>query len=507
MSYQFKPESLLGATELPFDFSPYVGDPDLFAGSHREKRLKAMLGDPKEHERARDLLMELRRQSCARRESKSKQFGPYLTFRKDRDTVVIQDGRTQVSTRIKRIAMLAPEDHPRAIEELADYIARQTRSEQVLKSPDDIPLRAVFDEYLKSFNATGMRHERLQNLRNHASWLMEFAGDRTLRYVDDDFGKHFVMWRLLQPARTGKTSDDRSLSMEAQQYFARRSFDWILKKLRKLGAVRLPELSFTIQKGRHRNRRALTWMEFVWLLLACLGFQRVGNTFKTKTVIRRGVARLTWDLAPSKKTRWLMRFFLIYLCTGTRFARNQKLVWGTNDNTGALDPEGREICRSGRQQIVAPNKPAGRSDLTPAFAAMVRKWYRQDLRLSKAWKHPPIWVLHDGKGDRLRDVENLARTVFARAGLENSSHVLKHTCVTLHALYGYTHEDLADQTDTGAGTLKKHYSCPWAMNRRRRQLGIPVSLTRLADLGKTSALPALPELAASAVATLPRSAR
>lgn len=506
MSYQFKPESLLGATELPFDFSPYVGDPDRHAGTHCEKRLKAMLGDPKAHEQARALLLELRRQSCARRESKSKQFGPYLTFRKDRGTVVIQDGRKQVSTRIKRIAMLTPEDHPRAIEHLADYIAEQTRSERVLKSPDDIPLRAVFGEYASSLVATNVRRSTFLKYHNSASWLKEFAADKTLRYVDDDFGKRYVKWRLLQPARCNRAWEERGLGMEFEQYFARQAFTWVLKKLRKLEAVRLPELSFTIQKGVHRNRRALTWTEFVWLLLACLGFQRVGNTFKTKTVVWHGISRLVWDLAPAKRTRWLIRFFLIYVCTGTRYARNQKLVWGTNDKTGSLDPEGREIRRSGRGEIVAPNKPAGRSDLTPAFAAIVRKWYRQDLRLSEDWMRPPIYVLHDGKGRRLRNIEKLVKTVFARAGLENSAHVLKHTCVTLHALYGYTYEDLADQTDTGAETLKDHYSCPWAMNQRRRQLGIPVSLTRLVDLGKTSALPALPEVAATAAASFPRSA-
>ncbi len=502
MNYLFKPEALLAKPELPFDFAQYCGDPDRFAGTFCDFRLRSLLGDPAHLEKARERLMELRRQSVARREAKSTKFGPYLRFRNDRNMVVIQDGRNPISTGIRRQPMLSPEDHPRALEELGDYIDREARKEQVLKCPDDIPLAKVFSEYLKSRAIGKVKPKTFQAWKNEVSWLIEFAGDKTLRYVDDDFGRHYVAWRMVQPARIQRDSERRELTMELEQRHAARAFEWLLRKLRKHGAARLPELDFTLQKGSYLNRRALTWTEFVWLLLACVGFQRRGNGFRTKTVISRGRTVTTWDLLPSHRTKRLIRYLLIYFCTGTRVARNQRLLWGLNDPSGSLDPEGREIWRSGRTEEKNKIKRAGRSPLTPAFAAIVRKWYRDDLRLSQKWGHPPMYVVHDGEGDLLPNIENLVKEVYRRAGLKGSSHLLKHTCVTLHAMYGYTHEELGEFTNTLASTLKQHYDCPWDENVSRRRWGGAARLTRLVDLKVTSAIPMLPEVAAAAALRL-----
>lgn len=69
-------------------------------------------------------------------------------------------------------------------------------------------------------------------------------------------------------------------------------------------------------------------------------------------------------------------------------------------------------------------------------------------------------------------------------------------------MYGYTHEELGEFTNTLASTLKQHYDCQWDENVSRRRWGGAARLTRLVDLKVTSAIPMLPEVAAAAALRL-----
>jgi hypothetical protein len=496
----------------PLDFSEYLGNPDPFAGGFREARLRGMLGDELALEKARRALKELRRQSRARRESGSRKLGPYLNVRfaapgeNRTPMVVIQDGRRQVTTGIEYQPGLALEDHDGAIDELGDYLQFSIEEEKQLKDPLDIPLGAVFKEFLRTeappqgCDDYDTKWKTYRNYLNYGTWLAEFGKDKTVNYIDEDFGKKYKAWRLKQPARLNVAVDRRDASIEHEQYLAQKTFRWLLKKLRK-ARVTLPDLEFEIQHAPKRQKRSLTWTEFVWLLLACMGFQREGDSFKKKIEIRHGVPRQVWDRLDCSQTRWLIRFFLVYLCTGTRFTRNSRLLWGENDDLGWLEPDGTAIWRNGRAAVLHPQKPAGRSSLTPAFAAFVRKWYRQDLRLSAKWGRQPVYVMHDGNGNPIPDIEGLVREVFRRAGLQNSAHILKHTCVTLMALFGYSLDEIARHTNTRAATLKDSYLwLPWLENQREWEAGRGVTLSRLVDLKKKSPLPILPEVAAEAAA-------
>lgn len=493
------------------DFSQYLGNPDPFAGGFREARLRDMLGDELALANAREVLKEVRRQSKARRASGKRSLGPFLDVRpaneaenRHQPMVVIQDGRRQTTTGIPYQAGVALEDHPGALEELADYVQFSLEDAKLLKDPHDIPLGWVFESFVKSiapakesadYETKRRTHRRNANM---GAWLAEYAVKKTVDDIDVDFGRKYHAWRMRQPARLKRRVENRDAQIAAEQYLAQKAFRWLAKKLRK-SRVPVPDLDFEIVKATARQKRSLTWTEFVWLLLACMGFQREGDSFKKKIEVRHGVEREVWDRLDSSQTRWLIRFFLIYLCTGTRFMRNRRLVWGANDLVGWLDSDGTAIWRNGRAEWVNPQKPAGRSPLSPAFAAIVRKWYRQDVRLSAKWGRPPLYVLHDGQGNPLPAIEATVTEVFRRAGLENSAHILKHTHVTLMALFGYSIDEIAKFTNTRADTLLKNYMwLPWVENDRKVETGNGVKLERLVDLAKASPLPILPELAAEA---------
>ncbi|MGY3236686.1 hypothetical protein ACVMAJ_003576 [Bradyrhizobium sp. USDA 4448] len=460
-------------------------------------------------------LKELRKQSIARRKSGKRTLGPFLTVRdanvpENRGAkVVIQDGNRQVSTKIPAIPGVLEEDHEGALEELAKHVDKSERRKKIEEDPDSIPLDRVFENFLatKKPGKGAAGYDRLIKTyhRDEAAnwWLVKFGKGKTLGYVDDDFGKTYKRWRLKQKARVDRKDERRDPAIEKEQYLAREAFRWISKKLRKEG-VRVPDLSFEIQKAPKKQKKSLTWMEFEWLLLACLGFQREGYSYKKKIEVRHGVEREVWDRLDCSQTKWLIRFFLTYLCTGTRFSRNRKLLWGVNDGVGSLDRDGKAIWRNGRQEELNGRKIAGRSPLTPVFGAIVRKWFAKDKALSRKWGFEPVYVIHDGKGNPLPNIEKLVLDVFARAGLEQSSHILKHTLVTLHGLAGATSQEIEDQTNTDKDTIEDVYTwVEWFENLLQRRNG-KAEISRLIELKQASPQPILPEIAAVAIAKLGR---
>ncbi|MDX3968256.1 MAG: hypothetical protein QHD01_16860 [Bradyrhizobium sp.] len=462
-------------------------------------------------------LKNLRKQSIGRRKSGKRTLGPFLTVRKHNAAenrgamIVIQDGRQQVTTKIPAIPGLLEEDHEGALAELEKHVRKSAQRERVAKDPDSIPLDRLFERFLQTKKpgkgcagyATLMKTYDREDAANW--WLVKFAKGKTLGYVDDDFGKEYKRWRLEQKARVDRKDERRDSAIEKEQYHARQAFRWISKKLRKEG-IRVPDLSFEIQKAPKKQKKSLTWTEVEWLLLACLGFQRDGKSYKKKLEVRHGVEREVWDRLDSSQTKWLIRFFLVYLCTGTRFSRNRSLLWGVNDGVGSLDPDGRAIWRNGRQEELNNRKIAGRSPLTPLFKAIVKKWFAQDTALSRKWGFEPIYVIHDGDGNPLPNVDKLVLEVFRRAGLDQSAHILKHTFVTLHGLAGATSDEISEASNTDKDTIEDTYTwVEWFENKLERRGG-KAEITRLIELKKASPPPIPPEIAAMAIAKLNRTA-
>jgi PAS domain-containing protein len=455
----------------------------------------------------------LRKESINRRESGKRIFGSFLIVREGNvienrgDKIVIQDGRTQVTTRITPIPGVLPEDHEGALEELAKYIRRSNHREMVKADPEAIPLDRLFKAYhctrKPEMGCAGYKTKLESYNRDRAAnfWLIAFGVGKTIRYVDDDFGRHYKRWRLRQTARVKRKYERRDEAIEKEQRLAERTFKWLNKKLRKAGVLG-PDTSFEIQRAPEKQKKSLTWLEFEWLLLACRGFQREGYSYKKKVETRHGVEREVWDRLDDSQTKWLIRFFETYFGTGTRFVRNKRLLWGLNDGVGSLDRDGRAIWRNGRLEELNGRKIAGRSPLVPVFAAKVRKWFRQDKAWSKKWGFEPLFVIHDQDGNPLQNIENLVTEVFRRAGLENSAHIIKHTLVTLYALAGATSDEIAEQTNTDRSTLEKTYKwLPFFENMLERRNGRH-EITRLVDIKRASPQPILPEIAAEAVAKL-----
>jgi hypothetical protein len=256
------------------------------------------------------------------------------------------------STGLDAVEGQSPESNPVALIKLKSIAsARSFLEKQTAKrDPFSFRLDYVVLEFVKSEKPPKHTPNRKVKMR---SWkrmqlagdhLMETLADHAIRDVDPDTGKEYYARRMGQKLRKGKRDPEnlKDSPIRKELYLLRRALEWFFGT-RDI-TERIPTL--TMPAFLELEVQFFTYDEFMRLMWACLGWD-----------FEKGL-RVKIDPATS---RWLIRFFVLYFLTGTRYDANSKMVWGYNDFVGCIDLENGHIWRNGGKAPKSKTKPRKRS--------------------------------------------------------------------------------------------------------------------------------------------------
>ncbi len=441
--------------------------------------------------------MNVYRRLSRKRRSGPSGTGEHLTTRrgKDRkDKIVVKDGEKLISTGENASEGADEEHNPYALLDLAAYRRDFLEEKKAEYDPLGYDVNFVLREYVDSQKPGPKVPDRARKVRtwggtkNHARHLMDSFEGWRLSDIDVDTGRWYYADRLKRAHYKGKRKEgarlkDSPVSQELQ--LLNRAIAWFVRK-RKLN--RTPS-AFEMPSFTKVERDFFVYSELVELLWACLGFSAADGWKRTADV-------------PPATQEWLVRFFLLYILTGTRFANNALLFWGFNDAVGCIDAANGVIWRYGREEIVSKTKPRRRSDLGELIHALVKKWEERDRKLAATKGIPFGLVIHDENGEPPPNFAKIVKAALDRSGLGKSSHLLKHAGVSLMAALGYTIREIAEYFGNHELTLRRSYlHIDWDRIERRVEERIP--LRRFGDLALRSP-PKTPAASAKALTGLLR---
>jgi hypothetical protein len=416
--------------------------------------------------------------------------GPYLDVRKGQSgrapKIVIMDGGSPISTGVDAVPEnMKPESSALA---LVHYTAYQPAREYLendgaQRDPLSFKVTYILRRWLESIKpAKGVpdrknKMRRWKALGNDADHLMECFKGKALRDINIDTGRTYYGDRMGQELRRGKRDPEKlkDSPIANELWCLETAIDWFVSK-RKLP---IRPAAFEWPDFIEREMPFYNYDDMMALLWACLGFDA-----------REGWKRVKVD---RDVQRWLVRFFLLYFLTGTRFENNGMLVWGFNDEVGCIDHEGGVIWRNGAQAIKSRYKPKRRSDLLVMMKEIVRGWYEDDVRLAALHGFPVLWVIHE-KGVQPRNFAVKISEALARSGVKKSAHKCKHGGATLLGLCGCTYADIADAFGNNPETIKTTYSHVNWEKIANKPDRIPADKIRWRDLKKVSSPSLAPAL-------------
>lgn len=370
------------------------------------------------------------------------------------------------------------EANPFAVLEMAAYRRDFLDEKKAEHDPLSYEINHVLLSYIDSVKPAPKVAKRKTKLRtwkgkkNYAAHLMNSFEGWTLRDIDIDTGRYYYADRLSKPLYKGERKDadnPKDSPVRKELYLLRKAIKWFVAKK----PLRRTPSEFEMPDFSRQERDFFTYGEMMAILWACLGFCAADGWKRTVHI-------------PTATSEWLVRFFVLYFLTGTRYANNSLLFWGLNDEVGCIDADNGVIWRYGRKEIVSKTKPKRRSDLLPLMQRIVRRWYRLDLLRSQKMNIPFGLVIHDENGDPPKNLVKTVLAVLVRAGLEGkTAHMAKHAGVTLLAELGYTARDLAETFGNEEKSLRQHYlHIDWEKIERRQAERLPVN--RFNDLGMRS---------------------
>lgn len=407
--------------------------------------------------------------------------GAYLDVRRGKDRrgklrtpkiVIVDEGRP-FSTGIDHVEGTEPEANPEAVVAFIRHETRAFVKARAKESPGAFRITWLLRQWLEAhYPAPGVpdRQSKLKTYQNYANAIEQIAEGFVGKRLEDwhpEILIEYYTWRLQQPLKVGERDPDDVKDSPAikQCSLLMRVLDWAKGRFgfEYNTRARMPEPT-------ESEREWLTYDEIIRLLWACLGYVYENGAWKTTIRTIDGLSKTVFFRLPKKewkRTQWLYRLFVLVLLTGTRYRTADPLHWYMRDDAGCLDAKNGVIWRNGRKAKKYKNKPRGRSELLPLSMTIFRRWLLWDLRFHAKTGSPPRYVVRDGTGGKLRNIDDMLRTVFARAGLGSSLHKLKHAGVTLLAEAGYTRREIADAFCNNESTLKDHYEhIDWDRNER-----------------------------------------
>lgn len=313
---------------------------------------------------------------------------PRLWFRRDTGTWIVKDGAKRISTGCGK------DDVEAAERALAEYLASKYQAPLGGRAAE-ITVGDILLVYLEEKSPSTSRPKETEQA---IARLNNFMGDRTISEIKGKLCRSYTAHR--------KTASG-----------ARRDLEWLRAALRHyhkeygldiLPAVTLPEKSTP-------RERYLTRSEAAALLLACMGWEKVGtgdNSYWQRRKYHRGTH--------------LARLVLIGLYTGTRLGAILDLQWIRNTSGGWVDMDRGVIYRRADGERVAHNKRKTPVRMARKLAFHMERWKRLD-----GWGNDKIGlrpVVHY-EGAAITKPHKAFRSARRAAGLSEdvTPHVLRHT--------------------------------------------------------------------------------
>jgi integrase len=175
---------------------------------------------------------------------------------------------------------------------------------------------------------------------------------------------------------------------------------------------------------------------------------------RERVLERSEVARMLWACRKKEHGhdyRYLARFILIGVYTGTRHRAILRLRWGSSLSGGHIDLErGIAYRRGSAERETSKRRPP--VVLTKRLHAHLGRWRARDERMDCQ-----TVIHHNGNG--IASVRKAWRTICTDAGLgpEVTPHVLRHTCATWNLWDGKTIWDVAGIMGADATTVERVY--------------------------------------------------
>ncbi|MET4260014.1 hypothetical protein ABIC09_004974 [Bradyrhizobium sp. S3.12.5] len=436
--------------------------------------------------------------NLSRRRRRAPGTGPYLDVRKGHKgrapKIVIMDGGNPISTGVDAATDdMKPETsalalvHHRAYETARQYLEDDGAQRDPLSFRITYVLRRWLEEIkpakgLPNRKKKMIRWKALGNCVDHLCGIFEGAA---LRDIDIDTGRNYYARRIVQELKKGKRDPEniKDSPIGDELSCLEWAIDWFAAKKK----LPVHPAKFAWPDFIEREMPFYTYDDMMALLWACLGFDA------TKGWKRTHVDR--------EVQRWLVRFFLLYFLTGTRYDANGKLAWGFNDHVGCIDYDNGVIWRNGAQAVRSRQKPKRRSDLLAMMTEIVRGWHEDDVRLGAKYNFKPLWVIHE-KGVPPKNFKKKVVAALARSGVKKSSHKCKHGGVTLLGYCGVTFEEVAKVFGNDETTIKENYSHVDWEKVAKMVAPIPKDEIRWRDLKLVSPTSLAPELVVQLVADL-----
>jgi integrase len=278
------------------------------------------------------------------------------------------------------------DDRERAVQLLAEYIARKRLDGAPLNSrdPTAVPVADVIARYVRDVAA---KRARPKDAGQRAKALLAFFGDKILADINGDCCRQYAAQRTTDAAARRELEDLRAaINHHRREGLCSQVVEVVLP----------PE--------RPARERWLTRLEAARLLLAAWRYREVQKGKATDRRSRQHVAK----------------FILVALYTGTRASAVCGAALEPTVGRGWIDVE-RGVFYRRASGIRETKKRQPAVPLPPGLLAHLRRWKRHGQRFAVEWNRDPVADVGKAFGNAVAD---------AGLGPDVTPHVLRHTAAT-----------------------------------------------------------------------------
>lgn len=293
----------------------------------------------------------------------------------------------------------------------------------------------------------------------------DFFNDRTLQTHHVLLATEIKQWLVEEALEGGAQLDVRGQPKGAMDTcvadyvsVVRQSLAWLAKRYRP--QVRL---DFETLKIDRRQSTPLMWTEARLLIHRSRGFVWENGGWASEWVWHDGDWHLEWkreDEVFRAKYLPVTRHVLAYETVGIRLTTALHMGWKEHHYRGYIDFDNHQVVRAGTRSPDYDNKPRKKTDMLPFVETMLGTWRANDRRKAalEKWSRPETsYIIHDGRGGPVWDMDDLIDDLCFDLGIESSSHKMKTACMTQQVEAGFDPFRAAQLIGNSIGSAMKYY--------------------------------------------------
>jgi hypothetical protein len=425
---------------------------------------------------------------------------PYLAIRKPESgreaMIVVRCTETgeEMSTRVLASGMTEDRarNDPAAKKELEEFARERLLKLQAKHAPETIRYSTILRWWLDRRKGTSLTPYQLKVRKRHnleagrrdpsidadadqrhvEEWL-DFLQGRTLESHHFLIHEDFAKWRRERLIAAGKKLRNGQPVGGADATIAGYE-DCLRLALNDFAKVFNPPIRLAFGRTKvtvddeQRAADGITWPVIQRLILFCLGYIWNEDGFAWDWVDKDGKKIRRWLRLSGEELAGhllyympVLRVVLIYFVTATRLDRILWLGWKPDDSRGWIDFARRMIIRNGRKGPNYKAKPRRPSRLTRPALKLFELFLNEDTRarLAGEWDDGDknFFIVHDGHGNKAKNMARRLKKAFAAVGLESRRHDLKAACIAVFFEAGYDLRRAARLAGNDPNTVEKRY--------------------------------------------------